>query len=441
MHNASTQQTFSHAPQQPYVNKHLAIFCTLAVFAYALSRFWIGAKTSAYFEAAFLLPFYYVVFKNRFYFKKQFLTWLVIAMLAIPVLQFFIQYNINPELALKYQGVDKLFRLTFFIAAAFWLSFHLKFINLFIIVNLIGLAILVATQPNLANYIARTIAGKRSSLGEINAQFIAVYCSLAITAITCLVSQAIKITKKKLKYSALIISLITAATAIFILIGSQTRAAYLGLMSCLIIAIWLATKHKQKNTLKIKPHYIIAGLFVTTLATTLVMQSNAGKRITAEIQRLDINNTASINKLGGGRGELAIFATHKITQQPLLGYGGEARKDIISNATELSDRTRKHLLHLHNSWLDFGLAYGLPGIALLTLLLGYLVKLIYQKWHSQVIPTHIAMFSLLGIVFLAVANLFESYLFFWQGGYLLVWVCVPALALCFKKTHGRVIKN
>lgn len=439
MQNTATQQAFPHQPQQLSVNKHLAIFCTLAVFAYSLTRFWIGAKTSAYFEAAFLLPFYYVVVKNWFYFKKQFLTWLVIAMLAIPVLQFFIHYAINPELALKYQGVDKLFRLTFFIAAAFWLSFYLRFANLFIIANLIGLAILVATQPKIAIFIKYTLLGIRYQIGEVNAQFMAVYCSLAIIAITCLASQAIKITNNKLKYSALIISLLAVAIAVFILIGSQTRAAYLGLMSCFIIAIGLYTKHKQKNALKIKPLYIIALLLVMTLITTLVMQSNAGKRISSEIQRLDINNTTSINKLGGGRGELAIFATHTISQQPLLGYGGEARKDIISNATQLSDRTRKHLLHLHNSWLDFGLAYGLPGIALLTLLLGYLVKLIHHKWHLQLIPTHIALFSLLGIVFLAVVNLFESYLFFWQGGYLLVWVCIPALAFSFKKHSASAI--
>ena len=95
---------------------------------------------------------------------------------------------------------------------------------------------------------------------------------------------------------------------------------------------------------------------VITLSTTLIMQSNAGKRTTAEIQRLDTNNTASLNKLSGGRGELAIFAIRTISKHPLLGYGGESRKDIISNASELSKDTRKHLSHLDNSWLDFGLA-------------------------------------------------------------------------------------
>ena len=149
--------------KQLTVPKPLILFCTGAVFIFALTKFWIGTKISAYFEAAFLLPFYYIVFKHWWYFKKSKMTWLCIAMIAVPVLQFLVQYYHNPELAMKYQGVDKLFRLTFFLGAAFWLSYNLKLVPWFIAANLVGLIILLLSQDNIARLVDLSFASVRIS--------------------------------------------------------------------------------------------------------------------------------------------------------------------------------------------------------------------------------------------------------------------------------------
>ena len=209
------------------VNKHLVTFCTVAVFLYALSRFWIGAKISAYFEAAFLLPFYYVVFKNWWYFKKQFLTWLVIAMLAIPILQFFVHYYQDPILAMKYQGVDKLFRLTFFLAPAFWLAHNLKLIPWFIMANLAALIILILIQPDIDRFLKGAFKGLRTNFSDINSQFMALYSGIGIIAVTSMLFQFKKSQKIQIRFLLYIFSAITMAVLFIPFIASQTRTAFL----------------------------------------------------------------------------------------------------------------------------------------------------------------------------------------------------------------------
>lgn len=422
--------------QQPpiQVNKHLVTFCTVAVFLYALTRLWIGAKISAYFEAAFLLPFYYVVFKNWWCFKKQYLTWLVIAMLAIPILQFCVHYYQDPVLAMEYQGVDKLFRLTFFLAPAFWLAHNLKLVPWFILANLAALIILILIQPDIYRFLIRTFKGWRTNFNDINSQFMALYSGIGIIAVATMLFQFKKLQRIRIRFLLYIFSAITIAFLIIPFIASQTRTAFLALLFSIVIAICLFIQHQHFTLTKLLKNkkLVITLLIVVISIFAIASQTNITTRVLIELSRLEVHqkkdHTILPDSFGGGRGEIWKYAMTKTIENPLTGFGGESRKDLISQSSELSNWTKNHLLHAHNSWLDFGIAYGLLGIILLTLFIWAFIKIALIQWNQTLKPNPYAAFTLTSTSFFIIMNLFESYLFFWQGAYLITWVATPCVA-------------
>jgi O-antigen ligase len=424
------------------VNKHLVTFCTAAVFLYALSRFWIGAKISAYFEAAFLLPFYYVVFKNWGYFKKQFLTWLVIAMLTIPTLQFCVHYYQDPVLAMKYQGADKLFRLTFFLAPAFWLAHNLKLVNWFILTNILGLITLITIQPNSDTLFKTVLAGSRWFSTDINAAFLALYSGITLIAVSAIFTRIITIKSTSLRAFYRLISILIIVFSSLILISGAIRASIIALIFSALTLIYIARKHNNCKLPNISK-YPFKVLFIFILGASIMyfvvnspLPNHFKSEATNFLKYQEKELTILPDKIGGGRGALWKFAGSKTLEHPIIGWGGEARKNLIAESEFLNSRTAKGLQHSHNAWLDFGLAYGLLGILLLSTLLYQLIRLCLQHWKSNHIPTHIMTYSVTALVFLSIMNLFESYLFFWQGGYLITWIASPAMAYILNSSHA-----
>lgn len=406
-----------------YTNKHLVLFCTVFVFLYALTRFWIGAKISAYFEAAFLLPFYYVIIKNWWYFKKQFLTWLVIATLAIPLLQFFVQYYQDPTLAIKYQKLDILFRLTFFLAPAFWLAHNLKLITWFIAANLIGFYILLSTQNDPINSILAINLKSRNIFKGIHHEFLPTYAGVALISSIFLLAKL-----KTIKYAKtrnfIGVTLILSITLCSMFIAfSQTRAIILGL----IAAVAFTAIYFRKNKIVI---FAATVAFIAIISITLT--SNIGNRIEKEAIAFSeyVKGERTIPKDNTGYRLLSWkIGVQHIIDKPLIGLGGKANKDAMVNSPEADSYMRKDLHHFHNSIIEFGIAYGLFG----ALFIAASILLLLKYANTKGIPPRIWIYSSALFVFLYTINFFESYFFYWQGGYLLIWSIAPLAAYIFTK--------
>lgn len=427
-----TAVTQNHHQLPIQVNPHLVTFCTVAVFLYALTRLWIGAKISAYFEAAFLLPFYYIVFKNWWYFKKQFLTWLVIAMLAVPVLQFCVQYYQDPVLAMKYQGVDKLFRLTFFLAPAYWLAHNLKLVPWFIAANLVGFITLILIQPDLIQYINEIKKGKRASPSEINSAFLAMYAGIFWLLIPLLSTQLITKNNKKTAHILGLLTLTSIWLSLSIIIYSaQTRATILGLILSIIITLmmYIFSLYKRSNLLRT---WKVLPLIVVMITITGIAAHKVYPKIASETDSLKPYLTGLSDKPAetsfGFRLELWNIAIDKTTNYPLLGMGAESRFDAILKTPNISKGLEKRFHHFHNSFFEFTVAYGLPG---LVLLIAFLYKITPRKFSKkydrnsyQESFIYLALF-----IFIITVNIFESYLFFWQGPYTLFIIFTPFIAI------------
>lgn len=439
-----TAVTQNHHQLPIQVNQHLVTFCTVAVFLYALTRLWIGAKISAYFEAAFLLPFYYIVFKNWWYFKKQFLTWLVIAMLAVPVLQFCVQYYQDPVLAMKYQGVDKLFRLTFFLAPAFWLAHNLKLVPWFIAANLISLLFMFGSQSELELFIKYGINGYRSHLGSVDAQFAAAYSGLALLSLVYLITNVQKCHYTIIKHILYIFILLISTVLIFIIITTQTRAVFFSLFTGLITCLILAAKnYNLKRTLS-NPFKVIISTILVVIALYGTYHTQAMKRLMYETNHIidyfqDTSENAEIpNNNIGYRLQLWKIGSINIVNTPLIGHGGESRKSIITSTPNISAGISKSLHHFHNSFFEFGVAFGLPGVFLILILFFWLF---YISYLDTKLTFSTKLLTIYGLIYTIGINIFESYLFFWQGGYLLTWLMLPLLAKSIYSDYEKEINE
>jgi len=415
-------QSISTQPQPIHLNKNLVLFCTISVFLYALTKFWIGGKISAYFEAAFLLPFYYVVFKNWKHFIKSKFTWMCIGMLAVPTLQFLTQYMQNPELAIKYQGIDKLFKLTFFIAAGFWLSQNLKLVPWFVAANLMGFFILLSLQENALDSILTMHTRYRHIFKGIHHEFMSTYSGVALIASIYLFKPSQNISPKYLRYG--VFSLLAASIALCLLFiaFSQTRAIILGLIAATAFLLFFHRKNKVIFTLSI--------LSLTTIIL-LTFTSNIGARFNQEATAFleYMYGERSIPKDNTGYRLLSWkIGAGYILEYPLTGMGGGANKDSMVNSPQADGYMKKDLHHYHNSIIEFGLAYGIFGAAIIAASI-----FIYFYYTSSNIPPALLLYGSTQIIFLYFINLFESYFFYWQGVHLLIWALSPVAAFIIAK--------
>jgi O-antigen ligase len=180
---------------------------------------------------------------------------------------------------------------------------------------------------------------------------------------------------------------------------------------------------------------IIALLISTILATTALFYTSYGKRVSAEIKHIkeyyDYSHDSFPATTFGYRLHVWAIGIESINTKPLIGYGGESRKDVITGFPKVNPQVQKWLHHFHNSWLEFGVAYGLLGIIQLTYLFYWLLsKLVSRSLQKQQKQTF-TMMALAAIIYTLGVNIFESYLFFWQGTHLLIWVAAPLIANSF----------
>lgn len=112
-----------------------------------------------------------------------------------------------------------------------------------------------------------------------------------------------------------------------------------------------------------------------------------------------------------------------IEQKPFIGWGGNGRKLVIEHSPSLPDYIKANFGHLHSSYFDLLVSFGLLGAALLLSLLLWLLRSSYSAWQQGNLPGDILIFFFTFIPFWLVINGFESYLFYDSGRFVFALVC------------------
>ena len=181
---------------------------------------------------------------------------------------------------------------------------------------------------------------------------------------------------------------------------------------------------------------ILAAITVT-VAVSYSFKENLTKRVFSEKSTITAITAGDWENIPytsiGIRVNTWLQALKWIAEKPLIGYGGKVRTNIIQQSTKHPDFVKKQYGHFHNSFIEIMLGSGLLGLFL------FFTPVIYSLKKAAELsqPTHY--FALFGLLIFLVMNMFESYLFFWMGPFMLTVLVAPVFSteLSWDKKQGH----
>jgi O-antigen ligase len=410
----------------------MACFCTVFI------KIWTPTSVNRWPEAVTTLLFIYPFVTNWVFFKKQPLMIFWALAIAAPFVFFGINYLIDAESAVKYAEFEKLPRIYLFIPIAWWLGGNNRTIALFLGTALIGFFFACLQDPNFNQTVARIFQGGRVDFDVLNAQHIGMFFSLSLIGCLCYFPDAIKSKNMMHRIGRTAFLTIAGALCVIGIIGSQTRAAFLGLLTAfvvfLIISMYRIVRINTANR-NIKAMSILAAIIATALMS-YSFKDNLTKRVLREEQTIKAIIAEDWENIPytsiGVRVNTWLQALEWIGEKPLIGYGGKVRTDIIQQATELPNWVKKKYGHFHNSFIEIMLGYGFLGLFL------FFFPVINGMKQATALSQPIHYHALLGLIIFLVMNVFESYLFFWIGPFMLTLLISPLFSNVLSKPQRQI---
>jgi len=403
----------------------------ISSFVAIFIKLWTPININRIPETLYTLPFFYALYKNFYWLKHDRIIHLFFAALLWPVVAFGIHYLQDPETALKYQKLDNLARLFLFVPIAWWLGGSTRTMGLYLGTAFSGLLLACLLDPNLAGTLKNLAAGKRIDFNILNAQHVALYFSIALIGLLSVSAHAFSTIRSWRQVWKPVLWLLAVIICGTIIVGTQTRAAWLALTVC--AGLWvlqIAWRYRNKTP---GAKFLTTVLILSACSAFLGYQFSDRilQRVQSEQETLNRVLTTDWDNIPyssiGVRINTWIEAAHWISQKPIVGWGGDIRRDVFNQSERFPNWIKNRFGHFHNSLVEFSLAYGLPSLAIILWPFYYLVRYVGLSKHS--IPAWVQSFSLYAIAILLIMNLFESYFFFWSGIYAITAVLVVPYTL------------
>ncbi len=270
--------------------------------------------------------------------------------------------------------------------------------------------------------VERGLGGARVDFNVKNAQHIAMLfgtCAIGLLALT----PRFYPTKFMRDFWKPLIWMVLVSACFIGVMVTQTRAVFLGIfLGLLILLIACFIWGAQSNLISLKSKISLICLFMIItlmLISKTSLKDLVEKRFEFEKSSismiLDGRTDFSANNSVGIRVNTWLEAVGWIKERPLLGWGGKGRNLVIKNTEGLSERSKEIYRHLHNSYMDVSVNYGLLGLMLMLTLFGFILYAAHFSWKQEVLPTDLLVFVYSFMGFWLVINCFESYMFYSSG--------------------------
>ncbi|WP_226703885.1 O-antigen ligase family protein [Microbulbifer elongatus] len=220
--------------------------------------------------------------------------------------------------------------------------------------------------------------------------------------------------------------LLAVAICITALLLTQTRGVWVGMLFALVVitCAGIVTLRKHFHSHR---RYIAAATIATGSAAVLAGYLSLGdivsQRLQAEQETIALVQQGDTESIPFNSAGIRIHTWEEalkwIAERPLVGWGGNGRSLIFDYSKNLPDEIKQNFGHLHNSYLDLMVNFGLLGLLLLAALVYWLLSRCLRYYRAGLISGSNLVFCLSFTVFFGVINLFESYLFYDSGRYVL----------------------
>jgi O-antigen ligase len=325
-----------------------------------------------------------------------------------------------------------------FLLVGWWMGDSERSLTTFIYLIFIGLVLGLIKYSSLADW-SNILELKRVAFGLHNGEHVALWFGSGLMLAVFQLSRRFQSKNQSLLKTLIELAFLVLFLMVFI--AAQTRAAWLGVIAGLILTTLLSMLLRQSNNRTNSNRYIFGGslLILSIIFISALFYYSDGFR--ANMVRDIKQSTLFVKGDDNVKASSMVvrlfewrYALTLIEDRPLLGYGPATRGELLKKK-EITDFIGATFGHFHSSYLGLALGFGLAATAFFLLLLGSVNYLLARKWIAEEVNEKIFLLGTVWIVFFAVMNFFESYVYY-RTGYSSVCLFIGILYTSFgmKKT-------
>lgn len=390
-------------------------------------------------EPVFVLLGLYLFFKSKGLERNSVPVYLLFYSILVTLIVWVAGVIDHPELIHPSIKLEHLARHFVFIIGAYLLAGSSKKIDVYFVFSIIGLLMVPWTQGDGWNELVNGWKGQRIDFNIQNAQHTGVLFGVAFMGLIVLYKRFFN--SSILKFLWLFLLLFTS----FVVLSSQTRSVLLGLLVVATFLIFFVVSYQLKvrgRHLFTRSHFSYFLVFFLVLlilgfaASKTQFFSKSYDRLESEMYVFDkvlqgdfseIPYTSMGARLNSWRAGAEWFL-----KRPVLGWGSNGGAIVNRNTEWLQGTVADSWGHMHSSYMETAVRYGLLGVSIYFILLVWFFRRLYMAWKHGVIPTDYYLFFVGFLVFWFFVNIFESYMYYWVGVYIFNLIMAPAVSYIWK---------
>lgn len=346
------------------------------------------------------LPFIAINFKS---FKKLTIYKLFLFSIAIQIISWIHSWYVIPDYYKSTPDIKRLTDLFLFICISLWIKGKDKRISLMLFLTVTGFILQALYHNFFHNDFLKGIQGHRVDFGMHNAQFTGMLAAVSIFICSYL---STNIWKKPSRYTLIYqgVLCIYLILSTFILIISQTRQVWLGVIIVLLILPLIITKIYQLNKKSVALLYLIFMICIGFFSQSSIVKNRVMKenQVITNIAEGKLHNIPMTS--AGIRVNSWLLASHWIKENPIIGASTKAIPLVLRTSEEFNTSSLKKFGHLHNYYIETLVAYGILGFGFLIIYYYSISKSIINNGDKKAIILFISF-----LIFWIFINNFESY--------------------------------
>lgn len=388
---------------------------TITVYAFSRTGFPEVARISS---GIALLTGFWGLYKYGSIVNSHVLFRFVWIAIAFQVVSWGLSQYVIPEWAEELPKIDKIARWFIFIPFAWWIAQYKSAVWLVWVSAALGILISPWVTGDGISEIVRGLNGERVFFGLRQAQHTSLFFGVILIGMMCFARKIISLQKW------LVVPLISVIIyCILIIYINSSRQAWLALMiTGLLMASYFFTRHIYHSSGK--KRLIIACIFIVGLSGAVNFITSSDKIVNRVMEeRQALNAIASLNfdevpySSFGIRLHSWVAAVDFIKEKPIFGWGSNGKSLVMKHTEWLPDDVRKDFGHLHNTYIEMLVNYGVVGLAFYIFMWIYITRSLFKEINKGTIEKNVGYFFISFFCFWSIMNCFEAYQNFWTGAF------------------------